>query len=175
MRAFSFFSPINIFLISQFLVIAQVKVRCQWCKRGARYSMRAFSFFGPKIFFSISRTGERDVSTGPTRLPEQYGSTFLFLSKKFFFDISISGGRTGESEVSAVLTRYPERFTCIFVFKSNKFFLRYLAKVKGMSAVPTWRTEQYARIFVFQSYQRGAMSSYRAFSFFGSINFASIS
>ena len=41
--------------ISRFFVVAQVKGRCQWCKRGFLNSMRVFSFFDPINFYSISR------------------------------------------------------------------------------------------------------------------------
>ncbi len=45
----------------------------------------------------------------------------FFLSTKFFFDISISGGYIGEKEVSTVTTSYLEHYASIFVFRSKKF------------------------------------------------------
>ena len=53
---------------------------------------------------------------------EQDSCIFIFLSKKYFFDISIFGGRIGERKVSAVPTRYPEQDARIFVFQSKIFF-----------------------------------------------------
>ena len=84
---------------------------------------------------------------------------FVFRSKKFFFDISISRGRTGEREVSTVPTRFPKQFVR-FSFFGPKFFSwisQYLkvAQVKGMC----------------QMYHRVALKSLREFSFFGLLIF----
>ena len=84
--AFSFFGPKNISLISRFVEVAQVKKRCQRYHRGSLNSVRAYLFFGPKnISFDISisggRTGERKVSTVPSRFPEQCARIFVFRSK----------------------------------------------------------------------------------------------
>ena len=141
-------------------------------------SVRAFSFFGPKIFsltsetyasifvfwsknfffdisFSGGRTGERKVSTVPSRFPEQCARIFVFRSKKYFFDISISGGHTGERKVSTVPSRFPEQCARIFVFRSKNISLisQFLevAQVKGRC----------------QRYHRVSLKSVRAFSFFG--------
>ena len=62
------------------------------------------------------------MSPVSNRCPEHYERIFVFRSKIYFFDISISGGSTGESEVSTVLTRLPEKNSTIFVFRSKKFF-----------------------------------------------------
>ena len=52
---------------------------------------------------------------------KQYATIFVFLTKKMFFNISISGGRSGEREVSTVTTRYPEQYATTFVFQSKIF------------------------------------------------------
>ena len=71
----------------------------------------------------------------PTRCPEKYACIFVFLSKTFFFNISISRGRTGERKVSSVLTRCHEQYVSIFVFRSKKIssISRFLevAQIKG--------------------------------------------
>ena len=128
-RAFSLFGTKK-FSISRFLEVAQVKVRCQRYQPGSLNSVRAFSFSGPKFFSSISRfTGCRKgywkVSTVLTRCPEKCARIFVFCSKKFFFDISISGCRcrSGERELSTVPLRFPEQYAGIFIFLSKKFFL----------------------------------------------------
>ena len=87
LRAVSFFGPKHFSTISRFLEFALVKGRCQRYQRGALDSMLAFSFFVPNFFYiSISggRTGEKEMSTVPTRCPEEYASIFVFRSKKFF-------------------------------------------------------------------------------------------
>ena len=57
----------------------------------------------------------------PTRCPEQNASIFVFCSKKFFFDISISGGCTGERKVTAVLTRCLKRMQAFSFFDPKNF------------------------------------------------------
>ena len=46
---------------------------------------------------------------------------FVSRSKKFFYDISISGGRTGERDVSGA-NAVPEPLPSIFFFRSKIFF-----------------------------------------------------
>ena len=121
-QAFSFFNPINVSWISRFLEVSQVKVYCQRCQHGAENSMRAFLFFGQRLFSSISRTGEREVSPVQRTFSDQYVSIFVFRSKKNFFDISLSGCFIGERKVSVVPTRCPEEYTIILVFRYKYFF-----------------------------------------------------
>ena len=89
----------------------------------------------------------------PTRYPDVC-ENFRILVKKFVFDISISGCRTSERDLSAIPTWCPDQCENIFVFRSKNFSLisRFLdvAQVKGIC----------------QLYQRGALISVRAFSFF---------
>ena len=102
--------------------------RCQRNQHGVINSLREFSVFRTKIFFfdiskSRDRTGEGEVTTIPTRCPQQYATIFVFRSKKCFFDISISECGTVEREVLTVPMLYPELYVTIFVFR---FFLQYL-------------------------------------------------
>ena len=87
--------------------------------------MRVFSFFSLKLFSSIFRTGEREVSAILSRIFELYASILDFRSNKFSLYISISGDRSGERQVSAVPSRCPEQYASIFLFRSKNFFLRY--------------------------------------------------
>ena len=123
-RPFSFFVIKN-FPRYQFLDVVQVKGRCQRYQSDVLNSMRPFSFFVIKNFSSISIsgccTGKREVSTVPTRYPEQYATIFVFRFKTFFFHISFFGGHTDERKVSTVPTRCIEQYTAFFVFRSKKF------------------------------------------------------
>ncbi len=128
MRTFSFCCP-KTFSISIYLKFAHLKGSCLRYQSCGLNSKRAFSFLGStKFFFDISisggHTGEREVSTVPTRWSEQYANLFVFRFKNFFFNIYISGGSTGErcQRYNAV----PEQKASIFVFCVHKIFLRYL-------------------------------------------------
>ena len=80
-----------------------MKGKCNRYQRVALNSVKKFSFFGPKTFSSISisggRTDENEVSTVPTRYPEQCATIFVLRSKNFLFDISIFWGRRSERKV----------------------------------------------------------------------------
>ena len=65
------------------------------------------------------------VSTVPSRFPEQCACIFVFRSKKYFFDISISGGRTGERKGQRY-HRSSLNSVRAFSFFDPKIFLRYL-------------------------------------------------
>ena len=84
-------------------------------------SLRPFLFFVQTFFFSTSLFLKVEMSTVPTRRPDQFGNIFIFRSKFIFSNISISESRKGASEVSAVPTRRPDQFGNIFIFRS-KFF-----------------------------------------------------
>ena len=58
--------------------------RCHRCQSSALNSMRVFFFFGHKMFSSISRKGQRKVSTVTSRCPEQCASIFFFVPIFFF-------------------------------------------------------------------------------------------
>ena len=71
------------------------------------------------------------MSAVPTQYPEPDESFFVFRSKQFFFNISISGDRTGERKVSAVPKQYPEPDKSIFVFRSKQFLFHI--SISGVS------------------------------------------
>ena len=76
------------FPISQFLNVAQERVRCQRIPYGALICLGPFSFLVEIFFFNISiseyLTEASEVSTVPTRRPEQFATIFIFRSKFFF-------------------------------------------------------------------------------------------
>ena len=90
MQPFSFLDPNFFAPISQFLDAAQARRRCQRHLQGALNSMRFLTFLDPNYppNISISRcgTGATEMSTAPTRCPQQYATIFIFRS--FFFSIS---------------------------------------------------------------------------------------
>ena len=127
MRPFSFLDLKFFSSISPFLVVAQVKKRCQRYQRGTLNSMRPFSFFGQKNFFLVSRFLEvavvkvRHQQYQPCALNRM--QLFVFRSKNFFLDLLISGSRSSEREVSTISTQYPEQYASIFVLRIKIFFL----------------------------------------------------
>ena len=96
-------------------------------QRGTLNSMRPFSFFGQKNFFLVSRFLEvavvkvRHQQYQPCALNRM--QLFVFRSKNFFLDLSISESRSSEREVSTLSTQYPEQYASIFVLRIKIFFL----------------------------------------------------
>ena len=106
-RIFSFFGP-NFFLYLDFWGSYRLKGDINGKNTVLEQNVCIFVFPSKKFFFDISicrgRTGERGVSTVPTRYLKRM-RTFSFFVQKFFVDISISRGRTSERELSAVTTQ----------------------------------------------------------------------
>ena len=125
MQPFSFLDPNFFAPISQFLDAAQARRRCQRHLQGALNSMRFLTFLDPNYppNISISRcgTGATEMSTAPTRCPQQYATIFIFRS--FFFSISrildVAWGLRGSERQP---TLRPEQYGIIFIFRSKFFF-----------------------------------------------------
>ncbi len=103
------------------------------------------------------------MSTVTTSYTEHYASIFDFRSKKFIFNISISGGRTGERDVNgkyavSLTVLRPYLFFSPINFSLISLFLE-VVQVKGRC----------------QSYQRNGLNNMRKFLFFCPKTFSSIS